>query len=95
MSGRKRRSLTRSDKTFLFLSTFLLCMITIYFITQNFFGEEMWIINEGFPGGTAQYYTDYAAVWYQLLGSTSWVTMNLVSDAFMVLARFTILARLP
>ena len=83
-SRRKGLSYTRSDKTFLSLSTFLLCMITIYVVTQNFFGEEMWIMNEGYPGGTAQYFSDHASVWYQLFGTTSWVLMNLVSDAFLV-----------
>ena len=66
------------------LSTGLLCMITIYLFAQNFFGEEMWIIHEGYPGGSGQYYADHAAVWYQTMGSASSVVMNWMSDAYFV-----------
>ena len=74
----------RSDKWLLVLSTGLMVMITIYVIAQNFFGEEMWVINEGYPGGSGQYYADHAAVWYQTLGSASSVVLCLMSDAFLV-----------
>ena len=66
------------------LSTGLLCMITIYLFAQNFFGQEMWIIHEGYPGGSGQYYADHAAVWYQTMGSASSVVMNWMSDAYFV-----------
>ena len=63
-------------------------MITIYLIAQNFFGEEMWIIHEGYPGGSGQYYADNAAVWYQTFGSASSVVMNVMSDAFLVMISY-------
>ncbi|KAM5531427.1 hypothetical protein V8D89_014884 [Ganoderma adspersum] len=73
-----------SIRAILFLSTGLLCMITIYLFAQNFFGEEMWIINAGYPGGSGQYYADHAAVWYQTMGSASSVVMNWMSDGYLV-----------
>ncbi|KAM5531439.1 hypothetical protein V8D89_014896 [Ganoderma adspersum] len=66
------------------LSTGLLCMITIYLFAQNFFGQEMWIIHEGYTGGSGQYYADHAAVWYQTMGSASSVVMNWMSDAYFI-----------
>ena len=68
----------------LVFNTGLLVMITIYLIAQNFFGQEMWVINEGYPGGSGQYYADHAAVWYQTMGSASSVVLSLMSDAFLV-----------
>ncbi|PIL34500.1 hypothetical protein GSI_03277 [Ganoderma sinense ZZ0214-1] len=73
-----------SIRAILYLSTGLLCMITIYLFAQNFFGEEMWIINEGYTGGSGQYYASHAAVWYQTMGSASSVVMNWMSDGYLV-----------
>ena len=74
----------QNDKWLLVLNTGLILMITIYLIAQNFFGEEMWVINEGYPGGSGQYYADHAAVWYQTMGSAASVVLSLMSDAFLV-----------
>ena len=71
-------------RLFLLLSTGLLCLITVYLFAQNFFGEEMWIINEGYSGGSQQYYANHAAVWYQTMGSASSIVMNWMSDGYLV-----------
>ncbi|TFK82244.1 hypothetical protein K466DRAFT_666628 [Polyporus arcularius HHB13444] len=84
LHGRERRDRGRSNRIFLVLSTGLLCMITIFLIVQAMFGQEMWILNEGYPGGTAQYFADHAAVWYETLGSASSVVLSLMSDAFLI-----------
>ncbi len=84
LHGRERRDRGRSNRIFLVLSTGLLCMITIFLIVQAMFGQEMWILNEDYPGGTAQYFADHAAVWYETLGSASSVVLSLMSDAFLV-----------
>ncbi len=73
-------------RLFVFLSTGLLCLITVYLFAQNFFGEEMWIIHAGYVGGSGQYYADNAAVWYQTMGSAASVVLNWMSDAFLVRA---------
>ncbi|TBU27426.1 hypothetical protein BD311DRAFT_866088 [Dichomitus squalens] len=82
----------RSNTTFLILSTSLLLMITIYLFAQNFFGQEMWIIHEGYPGGSGQYFADNAAVWYQTFGSASSVVMNVTSDAFLIYRTYVVWA---
>ncbi|PIL34512.1 hypothetical protein GSI_03290 [Ganoderma sinense ZZ0214-1] len=71
-------------RLFIFLSTGLLCLITVYLFAQNFFGEEMWIVHAGYPGGSGQYYADNAAVWYQTMGSAASVVLNWMSDAFLI-----------
>lgn len=76
----------RSNLVFLWLSNGLLSMITIYLIVQAFFGEEMWITYENYPGGTAMYFADHASVWYETLGSAAGVVLSLMSDGFLVSA---------
>ncbi|TBU27422.1 hypothetical protein BD311DRAFT_760383 [Dichomitus squalens] len=84
LDGRGGQRIRRNDRLFLFLSTGLLLMITIYLVAQNFFGQEMWIIHEDYPGGSGQYFADNAAVWYQTFGSAASVVLNMMSDAFLI-----------
>ena len=74
----------RSDRRFLYLSTGLLLMITVYVAVQAVFGEEMWITHVDYPGGSGQYLADNAAVWYQTLGSAASIVLNLMSDGLLV-----------
>ncbi|PIL34496.1 hypothetical protein GSI_03273 [Ganoderma sinense ZZ0214-1] len=90
LNGRRAKPRRNSDKWLLFLNTGLIVMITIYLIAQNFFGQEMWVINEGYPGGSGQYYADHAAVWYQTLGSASSVVLCLMSDAFLIYRTYVV-----
>ena len=87
LEDRKRKRNARANRTFLLLSTLLVAMNTLFFATQAFFGEDMWIINEGFPGGSAAWFAQNAAIWYQTLGTTAGVIQNAASDGFQVRAR--------
>ncbi|KAJ2973934.1 hypothetical protein NUW54_g11974 [Trametes sanguinea] len=78
------RTSKRSDRLFLFFSTGLLLMITIYVAVQAVFGQEMWIVNANYPGGSAQYLADNAAIWYETLGSAASVVLNLMSDGLLI-----------
>ncbi|EIW52672.1 uncharacterized protein TRAVEDRAFT_53114 [Trametes versicolor FP-101664 SS1] len=80
----------RSDRLFLSLSTGLLAMITIYVAVQSVFGEEMWIVNADYPGGSGQYLADNAAVWYQTLGSAASIVLNLMSDGLLMYRTFVV-----
>ncbi|PIL34472.1 hypothetical protein GSI_03249 [Ganoderma sinense ZZ0214-1] len=86
MQGRYRvgEARRRSDRRFLYLSTGLLLMITVYVAVQAVFGEEMWIVHVDYPGGSAQYLADNAAVWYQTLGSAASIVLNLMSDGLLI-----------
>ena len=79
-----RHTSKQSDRRFLYFSTVLLCMITIYVAVQAVFGQEMWIVNADYPGGSGQYLADNAAVWYETLGSAASVVLNLLSDGLLV-----------
>ena len=84
LHGRESRDRGRSNRFLLFFSTALLCMVTIWVVIQGIFGEEMWIVHEDYPGGTAGYYADHAAEWYETLGNAATVLTSLMSDAFLV-----------
>ncbi|EMD31804.1 hypothetical protein CERSUDRAFT_119374 [Gelatoporia subvermispora B] len=81
---------TRSDKFFMFFSTAMLLLITINVATEAVFGEEMWIVNANFPGGANAYLGANASVWYQTMGTTSFVALNLLADGLMLYRCFVI-----
>lgn len=51
---------------------------------QAIFGEEMWIVHADYPGDAAAYLQEYASVWYQTMGTTASVALNLLADRLMV-----------
>ncbi|KAI0042029.1 hypothetical protein FA95DRAFT_1610537 [Auriscalpium vulgare] len=73
-----------ADKFFIFHSTATLILITIYVAVESVFGEEMWIVNRDFPGGQGAYLATFAAVWYQTMGTTASVALNLLSDGLLI-----------
>ncbi|KAI0354390.1 hypothetical protein OH77DRAFT_1425957 [Trametes cingulata] len=79
-----RASSRRSDGFFLFFSTALLCLNTIFVATEAVFGEEMWIVNADYPGGQDAYLGDFASVWYQTLGTAASIVLNLLSDGLLI-----------
>ncbi|KAI0057637.1 hypothetical protein BV25DRAFT_1909470 [Artomyces pyxidatus] len=78
------KSRSRADVFFMVFSTTNLVLITIFVAVQSVFGEEMWIVNADFPGGQGAYLQEYAAVWYQTMGTTTTVAMNLFSDGLLI-----------
>ncbi|KAI0660205.1 hypothetical protein C8Q70DRAFT_81713 [Cubamyces menziesii] len=82
LSSRDRNGLDR--RLFLYFSTALLLLITVYVAVQAVFGQEMWIVHVDYPGGSAQYLADNAAVWYQTLGSAASIVLNLMSDGLLL-----------
>ncbi|KAH9934018.1 uncharacterized protein BXZ73DRAFT_45880 [Epithele typhae] len=73
-----------SHRLFVLLSTFLLVMITAWVSIQAIFGQEMWVINENYPGGTAQYFNNHVSVWYETMGSVISVLSSAITDGFLV-----------
>lgn len=74
----------RSSRFFMCFSTALLILVTIFVSVQSVFGQEMWIVNANFPGGSAAYVATYASVWYQTMGTASSVVLQLMSDGLLV-----------
>ena len=74
----------RSFRLSLYLSTCLLVCITVFLAIQAFFGEQTWILNAHYPGGSAMYVADHATVWYHVLGLATSVVLNLISGGLLV-----------
>ncbi|KAL1943618.1 hypothetical protein VTO73DRAFT_4063 [Trametes versicolor] len=92
MFGKKARQTrsSRSNAFFLFFSTALLCLNTVFVATEAVFGEEMWIVNKDYPGGQDAYLNDFAAVWYQTFGTAASVALNLLSDGLLIYRCFVV-----
>ena len=74
----------RNNLFFFWFSTALLVCITIQVAVQGVFGEMMWITNANYPGGSAAYFADNSAVWYETMGSAASILLTLLSDWLLV-----------
>ncbi|KAI0674163.1 hypothetical protein C8Q78DRAFT_1075837 [Trametes maxima] len=81
---------TPMDKFMVCFSTALVLLNTVYWATQAYFGQMMWVIHDDYPGGPDAYASDFAYVWYQTWGTTASVACNLMSDALLVYRCFVI-----
>ena len=75
---------SRAKRLFAIFNTAILLLVTIFVAVQAVFGQEMWIINAGFEGGSAAYLATHNSVWYRTLGTTASIILQLMSDAFLV-----------
>ncbi|KAJ8463278.1 hypothetical protein ONZ51_g10355 [Trametes cubensis] len=81
---------TFMDKFMMAFSTLLVILNTIFWTTQSYFGEMMWIVHSDYPGGADAYWIDFGSVWYQTWGMAACVVCNLMNDAFLVYRCFVI-----
>ena len=88
MTRKQRAHRVRSDSLFMAFNAVSLLLITIYVATEAIFGQEMWIVHADYPGGQDAFLRDHASVWYQTLGTSACIVLNLLSDALMVSALF-------
>ncbi|EMD38814.1 hypothetical protein CERSUDRAFT_112546 [Gelatoporia subvermispora B] len=80
----------RSDKFFTLYSTALLIMLTIDISTNAFWGQQMWILDRGRPGGVPAFIADESSIWYQTFGTTSSIVLILMGDALLIYRCFII-----
>ncbi|KAF9228296.1 hypothetical protein BS17DRAFT_799667 [Gyrodon lividus] len=80
----RRPETKKSDRFMMTFSSALLFLITIYVATESILGEEMWIINSDYPGGSAAYLASYASAWYQTMGTASGILLQLLSDGLLI-----------
>ncbi|KAH9850942.1 hypothetical protein C2E23DRAFT_268118 [Lenzites betulinus] len=85
-----RKKWTRSDKFYMAFSTALLFLITIYMSTEAVFGQEMWIVHANEPGGSLEYLIENADIWYQTMGTTASVILNILSDALLIYRMYVV-----
>lgn len=79
-----KRQRTRSDVFFIFFSCALLFLSAVNLAVDEAFGQEMWILNYDYPGGPDAYLGEYASVWYETMGTTASISLNLLADGLMV-----------
>ncbi len=84
MTRKRSAHRARSDFLFMTFNGVSLVLITIYVATEAVFGQEMWIENTGYTGGQDVYLRDHVSVWYQTLGTSACIVLNLLNDALMV-----------
>ncbi|KAI0746596.1 hypothetical protein C8Q80DRAFT_1219953 [Daedaleopsis nitida] len=77
------RTRSPTDKFMMVFSTVLLIMNTIYWTTQAYFGQMMWVVHSDYPGGADAYWRANGSVWYQTWGIVASVVCNLMSDALL------------
>jgi hypothetical protein len=82
LSSEARRK--KSDVFYAIFSTVMLLLITIWVSTQAIFGEKMWLVDAGFPGGPDAYWASNASIWYMDLGTTAITVLQLMTDGLMV-----------
>ncbi|KAI0821785.1 hypothetical protein BC628DRAFT_1543082 [Trametes gibbosa] len=81
---RPGRASRATDKLLIAFSTILLLLNTVFVATEAVFGEEMWIVNANYPGGSEAYLVAFASVWYQTFGTAASIALNLLSDALLI-----------
>ena len=74
----------RSARFFMSFSTATLILITIFVALQSILGQETWIINADYPGGSAAYSAAIESIWWQTMATTSAIALQLLSDALWV-----------
>ncbi|KAG2039349.1 hypothetical protein BDR03DRAFT_860001 [Suillus americanus] len=79
-----------SDKFYMIFSTIILFLITIFVATQLLLGQEMWIINVGYPGGALAYFLAHVSAWYQTMGSVASILLQLMADGLLIYRCFTV-----
>ena len=82
---------TAADTFLTCFCTALVLLNTVYWTTQVYFGQMMWIVHADFPGGSDAYWARYSSVWYQTWGIAACVLSNLMSDALLVSAQYSVL----
>ncbi|KAF9228295.1 hypothetical protein BS17DRAFT_332029 [Gyrodon lividus] len=87
---RKKDKDTRATRFYMAFSTAAFFLITIFVAVEAVFGQEMWIVNADFPGGSSAYLATYASVWYQTMGTTASVILQLMSDGVLIYRCFVV-----
>ncbi|KIJ65817.1 hypothetical protein HYDPIDRAFT_27050 [Hydnomerulius pinastri MD-312] len=87
---RKKEKDARATRFYMAFSTAAFLLVTIFVAVEAVFGQEMWIVNANFPGGSAAYLATYASVWYQTMGTAASVILQLMSDGVLIYRCFVV-----
>ncbi|OAX40744.1 hypothetical protein K503DRAFT_864362 [Rhizopogon vinicolor AM-OR11-026] len=78
------------DMFYMIFSTVSLFLNTIFVATQSILGQETWIINVSYPGGAAAYLVAHVSAWYQTMGSTASILLQLMTDGLLIYRCFIV-----
>ncbi|KAH9915533.1 uncharacterized protein B0H18DRAFT_885862 [Fomitopsis serialis] len=87
---RRKQQQNKTDTFFMVFSTVLLLCCTINLAANCVFGEEWWIVNQNYPGGSEQWFAENAAVWYQTWASAANILVQLLADALLIYRCFVL-----
>ncbi|KAF8130301.1 hypothetical protein EV363DRAFT_1450697 [Boletus edulis] len=65
-------------------SSVMMLLITVWIATQAVFGENMWVLEYGFPGGPFVYWSTNIGVWYMTSAMIAVIILQLMTDALMI-----------
>ncbi|KAL4079946.1 hypothetical protein V8B97DRAFT_1864092 [Scleroderma yunnanense] len=88
LTPRERRK--PSSRFYMFFSTAMCVLITIWIVTQVALGDQMWVAHWNYPDGPQAYFEIYASAWYQILGSTALLVLQLMTDGLMIYRCYSI-----
>ncbi|KAN0082561.1 hypothetical protein V8E55_008356 [Tylopilus felleus] len=74
----------KANLVYVLFSSVMLFLITVWIGAQALFGEEMWLLNSDFPGGSGAYWAKNISVWYMDWGTTAGVLLQLMTDGLMI-----------
>lgn len=75
-----RRERKRHAIFYAIFSSVMILLITVWIITEAYFGEELWVLSRTLSGGSSL----RARVWFFGCGTLAIIVLQLMTDALMV-----------
>ncbi|KAF8556744.1 hypothetical protein OG21DRAFT_551315 [Imleria badia] len=74
----------KSNVFYALFSSMMVFSITVWVATQAIFGQRMWLLDSGFPGGPFAYWKANLSVWYMDWSTVEVIILQLMTDALMI-----------
>ncbi|KAF9235458.1 hypothetical protein BU15DRAFT_64814 [Melanogaster broomeanus] len=65
-------------------SSMMFFLITVWVVNHIIFGERVWVENQAYPGGPAEYWEVHMSDWYMGFGGTAVIALQLITDALVI-----------
>ena len=74
----------KSNIFYALFSSMMVFSISVWVATQALFGQQMWLLESDFPGGSDAYWSANIWIWYMDWGTTAVILLQLMTDGLMV-----------
>ncbi|TFK71054.1 hypothetical protein BDN72DRAFT_895911 [Pluteus cervinus] len=74
----------RTKVAYITFTTVLLLLLCMSYVANALMGEFMWIERRSSPGGPVAWYLEHSSIWFNVLGTSTDVTANLMGDSFLL-----------